>query len=471
MADILVVDDEADIREQVSDILQDEGHTTRLARDSDEALNQLEERRPSLVILDIWLQGSKLDGLEILSVMKKQHPDLPIVIISGHGNIETAVTAIKRGAYDYIEKPLSLDKLLLVTQRALETMELQREVQELRGRSTHSKDLIGNSTAINQLKTQIDRVAPTNSRVMIVGPSGAGKELAARMMHVKSARSDGPFVVLNAAIMSPDTVELELFGSDDGVGGPRKVGALEAAHSGTLYIDEVSDMPLETQGKILRVLVEQKFMRVNGSTKVKVDVRIISSTSRDLQELMNAGKFREDLYHRLNVVPLRIPSLSDRREDIPSLVQHFVKQIAQSSGLPPRRIGDDAVAVLQAHDWPGNVRQLRNNVERLLILAGGAPNTTITADLLPDEIGSNVPMAARNNSEHLMSLPLRDAREIFERDYLTAQINRFGGNISRTAEFVGMERSALHRKLRALGLTSSDRNASAAPAEAGRAQA
>ncbi|PPD30100.1 MAG: sigma-54-dependent Fis family transcriptional regulator [Hyphomicrobium sp.] len=460
-ADILIVDDEADIRELVSGILEDEGHRTRLARDSDEALKLIEERRPNLVILDIWLQGSRLDGLEVLTVIKRTYPDLPVVIISGHGNIETAVTAIKRGAYDYIEKPFKADRLLLVTLRALEASQLKREVRELRERSTVSTEMIGKSPAINQLKTQIERVAPTNSRILIRGSSGAGKELAARVIHQKSARADSPFVVLNAAAMAPDRVEEELFGTEDRTGGPRKVGALEEAHTGTLYIDEVADMPLETQGKVLRVLVEQKFLRLGGSQKVAVDVRIISSTSRDLERDMAEARFREDLFHRLNVVPLRVPGLAERREDIPDLVQFFVGQVSQASGLSPRRIGEDAIAVLQAHDWPGNVRELRNNIERLMILAGGDPNTVITADMLPDEIGSNVPLPVNGGSEHLMSLPLREAREIFEREYLLAQINRFGGNISRTAEFVGMERSALHRKLRALGVSSDQRTGDA----------
>jgi two-component system nitrogen regulation response regulator NtrX len=457
-SDILVVDDEADIRELVSGILEDEGHRCRLARDSDEALKLIEERRPHLVILDIWLQGSRLDGLEVLSFIKRVHPDLPVVIISGHGNIETAVTAIKRGAYDYIEKPFKSDRLILVTMRALEASQLRREVKQLRERSTQSAEMIGRSPAINQLRAQIDRVAPTNSRVLIRGSSGSGKELAARVLHSKSNRADGPFVVLNAAAMVPDRVEEELFGTEDRTGGPRKVGALEEGHGGTLYIDEVADMPLETQGKILRVLVEQKFLRLGGSQKVSVDVRIISSTSRDLEREMAEGRFREDLYHRLNVVPLRVPSLAERREDIPELIQYFVKQIAQTSGLAPRRIGEDAIAVLQAHDWPGNVRELRNNIERLMILSGGDPDAVITADMLPEEIGSNVPLPVNGGAEHLMSLPLREAREIFEREYLLAQINRFGGNISRTAEFVGMERSALHRKLRALGVSSDQRS-------------
>ncbi len=461
-ADILVVDDEADIRDLIAGILEDEGHRTRLARDSDEALKAIEDRRPHLVILDIWLQGSRLDGLEVLSVMKRAYPDLPVVIISGHGNIETAVTAIKRGAYDYIEKPFKSDRLVLVTLRALEASQLKREVKELKERSVVSADMIGKSPAINQLRNQIDRVAPTNSRILIRGSSGTGKELAARVIHQKSHRADGPFVVLNAAAMAPDRVEEELFGTEDRTGGPRKVGALEEAHTGTLYIDEVADMPMETQGKVLRVLVEQKFTRLGGAQKVSVDTRIISSTSRDIEREIEEGRFRQDLFHRLNVVPLRVPSLAERREDIPDLIHYFVGQVAQASGLAPRQIGEDAVAVLQAHDWPGNVRELRNNIERLMILAGGDPGAIITADMLPEEIGSNVPLPVNGGAEHLMSLPLREAREIFEREYLIAQINRFGGNISRTAEFVGMERSALHRKLRALGVSSDQRSGNAA---------
>jgi two-component system nitrogen regulation response regulator NtrX len=460
-SDILVVDDEADIRELISGILEDEGHRTRTAKDSDETLAAIEERRPSLVILDIWLQGSKLDGLDLLDRIKKAHPDLSVVIISGHGNIETAVAAIKRGAYDYIEKPFKADRLVLIATRALEASRLKRENRELRERSTYSFEMIGRSSAINQLRQAIDKVAPTNSRVLITGPSGSGKELAARVMQAKSARADGPFVVLNAAAMVPDRVELELFGVEEGSSsGPRKVGALEEAHNGTLYIDEIGDMPLETQGKILRVLVEQRFQRLGGGPKVHVDVRIVTSTSRDLQKEMSSGRLREDLYHRLNVVPIRVPALSERREDIPELVRYFVQSVSMASGLMPRRIGEDAMAVLQSHDWPGNVRQLRNNVERLMILVGGDADTIITADMLPEEIVSPVPLSPNGSGgEHLMSLPLRDAREIFEREYLLAQVNRFGGNISRTAEFVGMERSALHRKLRALGVNSTERGA------------
>jgi len=456
-SDILIVDDEADIRDLISGILEDDGYATRLAKNSDEAIAAIEERRPSLVVLDIWLQGSKLDGLEVLDRIKKTHPDLAVVIISGHGNIETAVAAIKRGAYEYIEKPFKADRLVLVISRALEASKLKRENKVLKERTTQSAEMIGRSVPMNQLRQAIEKVAPTNSRIMIVGPSGSGKELAARALHESSARSTAPFIVLSAAAMAPDRVEVELFGTEEGGDGPRKVGALEEAHGGTLYIDEIADMPIETQSKVVRVLVDQKFQRVGGGPHVSVDVRIISSTSRDLQHAMASGSFREDLYHRLSVVPITVPSLVERRADIPDLIRYFVKQLSVSSGLQPRRIGDDTVAVLQSHDWPGNIRQLRNNVERLLILSGGSPDTVITADMIPNEIGNTMPASLNGGKEHLMSLPLREAREIFEKEYLLAQINRFGGNISRTAEFVGMERSALHRKLRTLGIATSER--------------
>jgi two-component system, NtrC family, nitrogen regulation response regulator NtrX len=453
-SDILIVDDEADIRELVAGILQDEGHGTRTARDSDEALAAVVARRPNLVFLDIWLQGSRLDGLQLLDGLKSEHPELPIVMISGHGNIETAVSAIKRGAYDFIEKPFKADRLILVAERALENSRLKREVKELKQHAPLAATVVGHSPAANQLRATVEKVSPTNSRVLIVGPSGSGKELAARTIHAQSGRAQGPFVVINAAAITPERVEIELFGVEGGNGsGQRKVGALEEAHGGTLFLDEIADMPRETQGKILRVLVDQTFQRVGGSTKVTVDVRIVSSTSRNIEAEIAAGKFREDLYHRLSVVPIRVPSLAERREDIPELVGYFMGQISQTTGLPKRNIGNDALAVLQSHDWPGNVRQLRNNVERLMILAGGDPEAVITAAMLPQDVGSMIPnMPNGNGGEHLMSLALREAREVFEREYLLAQINRFGGNISRTAEFVGMERSALHRKLKALGI-------------------
>jgi len=453
-SDILIVDDEADIRELVAGILQDEGHDTRTARDSDEALAAVAARRPNLVFLDIWLQGSRLDGLQLLDGLKQQHPELPIVMISGHGNIETAVSAIKRGAYDFIEKPFKADRLILVAERALENSRLRREVRELKQFAPLAATLVGHSPAANQLRQTIEKVAPTNSRILIVGPLGSGKELTARTIHAHSARANAPFVVINAAAITPERMETELFGIEGGNGATsRKVGALEEAHGGTLFIDEIADMPRETQSKILRVLVDQTFQRVDGSTKVTVDVRIVSSTSRNIEADIAAGKFREDLYHRLSVVPIRVPGLVERREDIPELVEYFMSQIAQTTGLPKRNVGADALAVLQSHDWPGNVRQLRNNVERLMILAGGDPDAVITASMLPQDVGSMIPsMPNGNGGEQLMSLALREAREVFEREYLLAQINRFGGNISRTAEFVGMERSALHRKLKALGI-------------------
>lgn len=457
-SDILVIDDETDIRELVAGILEDEGHTARSAKDSDSALAEIEARRPALVFLDIWLQGSKLDGLELLDIVKEQHPELPVVMISGHGNIETAVSAIKRGAYDFIEKPFKADRLVLIAQRALEASKLKREVQDLRERTGAESRIIGNSAAINQLRTAIDKVARTNSRVLITGPSGCGKELTARTLHALSSRANAPFVVLNAAAMEPDRMEIELFGVEEGAGQPRKVGALEVAHGGTLYIDEVVDMPRETQAKILRVLVDQNFQRVNGTARVHVDVRIVSSSCRDLEREIQNGGLREDLFHRLSVVPIRVPSLAERREDIPELVEYFMRQITRTTGLPQRHVGDDAMAVIQAHDWPGNVRQLRNNVERLMILAGGEPGTTITADMLPAEVGASLPPSPSGvGAERLMAMPLREAREVFEREYLLAQINRFGGNISRTAEFVGMERSALHRKLKSLGVNTTEK--------------
>jgi two-component system nitrogen regulation response regulator NtrX len=453
LSDILIVDDEADIREGVAGILSDEGHSTRMARNSDEALAAVEARRPHLVFLDIWLQGSRLDGLQILQVIKEQHPTLPVVMISGHGNIETAVSAIKLGAYDFIEKPFKADRLVLVADRALEASRLKREIVDLKSRSNASSRIVGKSTTVNQLRMTIERVAPANSRILITGAPGTGKELVARSIHDASNRASGPFVVLNAATITPENMEMELFGAEGGEGRLRKIGALEEAHGGTFYLDEIADMPKETQGKILRVLVDQNFQRVGGATRVHVDVRIISSTSRDLPGAIAQGVFREDLFHRLSVVPIRVPSLSERREDIPELVSFFMGQVSHATGMPRRNVGDDAMAVLQSHDWPGNIRQLRNNVERLMILTAGDPEATINADMLPSEVGTMVPTTPSGaGGEKLMSLPLREAREVFEREYLVAQISRFGGNISRTAEFIGMERSALHRKLKSLSI-------------------
>jgi len=464
-SDILIVDDEADIRELVSGILIDEGYEARSASESRSALHEIARRLPSLLVLDIWLQGSEIDGLELLDVVLADHPNLPIIMISGHGNIETAVSAIKRGAYDYIEKPFKTDRLITIVSRAIETARLRRENQELRLRTWHETDLIGDSTEIEILRAAIDKVAPTGARALITGPSGSGKEVAARLLHERSGRAGGPFIVLNAASMAPERVEVELFGVEEGTEGPdqrRKVGTFEHAHGGTLFIDEVADMPLETQAKILRVLQEQRFERVGGTTRIEVDVRVVSASTRDLMAEIAAGRFREDLYHRLNVVPIRVPALADRRDDVPVLARYFLSRIAAASGLNPCEIGEDSLAVLQAYDWPGNVRELRNLVERLLIMIPDRSDRVIGIDELPPEFMRDTQSAITfKGREEIMILPLREAREVFEREYLVAQITKFGGNISRTARFVGMERSALHRKLKSLGVGGNGTNRAA----------
>jgi two-component system nitrogen regulation response regulator NtrX len=455
--DILIVDDEVDIQESLSGILADEGYAPRAVADSGAALAALDAHGPALVVLDIWLENSELDGLELLEQIRSRYPLLPVIMISGHGNIETAVNAIKQGAYDFIEKPFTADRLLLIVSRAIEAARLRRENEELRLRFGQESDLVGGTPAINTMRAAIEKVAPTGSRVLITGPAGSGKEVAARLLHNRSRRAHGPFVVMNAARMAPDTIELELFGAEAGATGPdspRKVGIFEQAHQGTLFIDEAADMPMETQGRILRVLQEQTFTRLGGREQVRVDVRVISGSSRDLSDEIAEGRFREDLYHRLAVVPIRVPALSERREDIPVLARYFMDRMAQSTGLPARLIAEDAMAVLQAKDWPGNVRELRNMIERLLIMAPGGPETPIQAETMPPEIRTNGVSSLRQaDNGEVMAMSLREAREVFEREYLMAQINRFGGNISRTASFVGMERSALHRKLKALGVS------------------
>lgn len=453
-ADILVVDDEADIRELVSGLLEDEGHAVRVAANSDEALAAIRARRPSLALLDIWMQGGGLDGLELLDVIKELDPDLPVVMISGHGNIETAVMALQRGAYDFIEKPFKSDRLVVVVQRALEASSLKRENRRLRAQVAAPTGFIGRSAAAQALRSTVAKVAPANSRVLISGPPGSGKELVARQIHEASARSKGEFVAIAAAGMTPERLDLELFGEEGHDGRPRKIGVFERAHNGTLYLDDVGDMPRESQSRVLRVLVEQRFRRVGGEQDVQVDIRVVTSTSRDLKVEIAEGRFREDLFHRLNVVPIRVPALSERREDIQELIDYFIDTLSASQGLPKRRLGDDAIAVLQVHPWPGNVRQLRNNVERLLILATGDPSEPISADMLPQE-ATNANSTGTLGGERIIALPLREAREVFEREYLAAQIMRFGGNISRTAAFIGMERSALHRKLKSLGVSPS----------------
>jgi len=461
--EILIVDDEPDIRMLIDGILEDEGYSVRQAGDSDAALAAFRMRRPSLVILDIWLQGSRLDGLGILKALLTEEPHVPVVMISGHGTIETAVAAIQFGAYDFIEKPFKSDRLLLIIRRALQAARLARENAELRLRAGFENDLTGHSPAITGLRASVERVAPTGSRVLISGPAGSGKEVAARMVHMRSRRADGPFVALNCATLNPARFEEELFGVEagpDAVASPRRAGVLERAHGGTLLLDEVSDMPLETQGKIVRALQDQTFERLGGSSRVKVDVRVLATTNRDLQVEIANARFREDLYYRLAVVPIRMPSLKERREDVPELARYFLERSAETSGIPGRELSTDALTALQAYDWPGNVRQLRNLMDWLLIMAPGGATDSIRAEMLPAEISQGAPALLNfDPSADLMGLPLREARDLFETQYLQAQLLRFGGNISRTAGFVGMERSALHRKLKQLGVNSDDRGA------------
>ncbi len=452
MSDILIVDDERDIRELISDILEDEGYATRLAGNSDDAMAAINSEPPALMILDIWLKDSKMDGIDILKVAKRDNPDVPVVIISGHGNIEIAVAAIKQGAYDFIEKPFNIDQLLVVIRRAMETSRLRRENISLKRRDVTSAEMLGTSAAYRALVGQLDKVTKSNGRVMLTGPAGSGKEVAARYIHANSNRASAPFVTVNCAGVEPDRMEEVLFGRETAERGVEP-GLLEQAHGGVVYFDEVADMPLGTQSKILRVLVDQQFTRVGGNDKVRVDLRVISSTNKDLEQAIDAETFRQELYHRLNVVPIAVPSLEDRREDIPLLAEHFIKECNSSQGLPQRELSEDAVALMQTMVWPGNVRQLKNLVERVLILGDGTG--PIEARELPGEEDSGEEEGRVVLSGALATLPLREAREAFEREYLLTQINRFGGNISRTANFVGMERSALHRKLKSLGVVTS----------------
>jgi len=458
MSDILIVDDERDIRELISEILIDEGYTTRLAGTSEDAMREITSQPPGLLILDIWLKDSDMDGIDILKKVKTDYPEVPVVIISGHGNIEIAVAAIKQGAYDFIEKPFNIDQLLVVIRRAMETSRLRRENITLRQKDAPVSDLIGSSAGFRALVSQLDKVAKSNSRIMLRGGSGVGKETAARYIHAQSDRADGPFVVVGCATIEPDRMEEVLFGreTDDQNGAQ---GLLEQAHGGVIYFDEVADMPLVTQSKILRVLVDQKFQRVGGNDQIKVDLRVLSSTSCDLEVEIAERRFREELFHRLNVVPVEVPTLEERREDIPDLVEHFVEHFNQTQGLNMRKLSDDAAALLQTLPWPGNIRQLKNVIECILILSDG------TGPISADEIPTDTRKSAGANDGGSMSanwatLPLREAREAFEREYLITQINRFGGNISKTANFVGMERSALHRKLKSLGVVSGNKSKS-----------
>ncbi|MDA9318310.1 sigma-54 dependent transcriptional regulator [Octadecabacter sp.] len=454
MGDILITDDERDIRELISDILKDEGFTTRLAGTSDECMAQIDKETPALMILDIWLKDSRMDGIDILKQVKKDHPEVPVVIISGHGNIEIAVAAIKQGAYDFIEKPFNIDQLMVVIRRAMETSRLRRENIALKRTEAAPTEMLGESASFRTLVSQLEKVTKSNGRVMLTGEGGSGKDTAARYIHINSDRADMPFVSVNCASIEPERMEEVLFGREtEGRGVER--GLFEEANGGVIYFDGVADMPLATQSKLLRVLVDQKFQRVGGGDKVQVDVRVISSTNRDLTAVIAAETFRQELYHRLNVVPIHVPSLEERREDIPLLAAHFIKELHTSQGLTARPLSDEAGALLQTMPWPGNARQLKNVIERVLIL--GDASGPIEAEELPSQADGPVDEGRVLLSGSLATLPLREARELFEREYLLTQINRFGGNISRTASFVGMERSALHRKLKTLGVVTSNK--------------
>ena len=454
MTGILIVDDERDIRELIGDILKDEGYPVRLAGNSDECMAEINAEPPALMILDIWLKDSRMDGIDILKVVKRDNPDVPVVIISGHGNIEIAVAAIRQGAYDFIEKPFNIDQLMVVVSRAMETSRLRRENGELRRRDVTSTDMMGNSPALKTLKSNLDKVTKSNGRVMLTGPAGSGKEMAARFIHANSNRASAPFVSVSSAAIEPDRMEEVLFGRETADRGVEQ-GLLEQAHGGVVYFDEVADMPLGTQSKILRVLVDQQFTRLNGADKVRVDLRVISSTTRDLRTEIGQGRFRQELYDRLNVVPIAVPSLEERREDIPELTKHFVDLFHRTQGLPSRTLSTEAEAMLQTMQWPGNVRQLRNVIERVLILGDSAG--AIEARELPGQESAAETGGRMVLGGAMATLPLREARELFEREYLLTQIGRFGGNISRTASFVGMERSALHRKLKSLGVVTTSK--------------
>ncbi|TAE82752.1 MAG: sigma-54-dependent Fis family transcriptional regulator [Alphaproteobacteria bacterium] len=453
--DILVVDDEADIRNLISEILVDEGLSVRTAKNSDLALRSLAERVPSLMILDIWLQGSELDGLGILELCQERYPSLPVIMISGHGNIETAVNSIKMGAFDFIEKPFEADHLLHAVNKASELSRLRRENEELKLRGKIENTLLGKSPAICQVRSIIEKVAPTNSRVLITGEEGTGKEVVARLLHENSARNQAPFIMLNSASLHPSQVDAELFGmeSTSPGGGAESLGLFERAHGGTLFIDEIADMSRETQGKVLKALHEQSFERVGGTKRVSVDVRVIAATNRDLKREMERGNFREDLYYRLSVVPIHMPALRERREDIPELCEFFMRASAKSAGISMRDIAAEAMAVLQAYHWPGNIRHLRNVIEWMLIMSTGRSTQVLDEMMLPPELrAQNGAVSAQDDGNAIMAMPLREAREVFEKQYLMTQIARFGGNISKTASFIGMERSALHRKLKLLGI-------------------
>ncbi|RJQ40650.1 MAG: sigma-54-dependent Fis family transcriptional regulator [Nitrospiraceae bacterium] len=441
---MLIVDDEKGIRESLSGILEDEGYDILTAASGEEAVKILRDASPDLVFLDIWLTG--MDGIRTLQEIKAMKPDVPVIMISGHGSIELAVKATQTGAYDFLEKPLSLERVLLVSKRALEKRTLEIENIALRENLTKKWRLVGESQKIRDLREQMEMAAKSNSRVLIFGESGTGKEVVARLLHEKSLRAEKPFIEVNCAAIPQELIESELFGHEKGsfTGAfEKKNGKFELADSGTLFLDEIGDMSLQTQAKVLRVIETQEFQRVGGNKNINVDVRIIAATNKDLRDEVKKGSFREDLFFRLNVIPLVIPPLKERKEDIPALVEYFLDSLAAEYGKPQRKILPEAVRHLQSYDWPGNVRELKNVIERLVIMT--TSNTIDAKNLL-------IPMVEHGGSDYFKYKTLKDARDAFEKDYIAKKLEENNWNISRTAEILDVERSNLHRKIKAYGI-------------------
>lgn len=458
--EIMIIDDELEICRLVADILQDEGYKVRTASTSLAALSSLAERCPALLLLDIWLEGSEIDGLGILEIVRRKYPELPVVMISGHGNIEIAVNSIKMGAYDFIEKPFKEERLLMAVSRALENARLKKENAELKGKIVREDSLIGKSGGIASIASSIEKHAKAKSRVFISGPSGSGKKHVAKLFHYNSTRKDEPLVFFAPASIPVDKMEEELFGAPVSVGlssPASKIGLFEKAQGGTLVIDEVTDIPVAMQARLVKVLTAQSFDKPGTGKPFEMDCRIISLTCRNIEQEIQAGKFNSDFYYRLNVVPVSVPPLSDRKEDISSLCEHFLKIYSQTTGKPEKRMSGEAISMMQSYEWPGNVRQLRSMVEWLLIMSQNDGGDVINITTLASDVFSAAPSVYKpldpETNQDIMSMPLREARELFEKQYLLGQVNRFGGNISKTSHFIGMERSALHRKLKSLKVT------------------
>ncbi len=447
--EILVIDDNLDIRLLISGILKDNGYAVREAANFDQALAEINKKVPDVAIIDVKLDKGDNDGIELLNHLKKIDEDVPAIMISGHANVQMAVDSLKLGAFEFMQKPFSTDRLLNFVNRAIENIDLKKEKQVLENKLFSSYEIVGQSIKIEKIRNLVSKLSSTESRVFICGPAGSGKELVARQIHKKSQRSNNPFVVVNGALLDPEKYELELFGSENS-NGTINYGFFEKAKNGTLLIDEVSEIPLATQAKILRVLIDQKFKRVGGSNEINVNVRIISTSSKIIREEVDKGNFREDLYHRLNVVPILLPALKERTEDIPELLDYFSKKISELNGISETKL-DGNFNLFYKYNWPGNVRELRNLVERISILSVNEKKIDINS-LVHDALSQKDNEDSIDSYENVFSYPLKEARERFEKDYLTSQIKKHKGNISKTAEFIGMERSALHRKLKTLGI-------------------